>query len=206
MEPNQVNEAITEYITTGKDRPNITPDEYMFSIEKTKGRIAESLIQELFTVEGYEVTKFGLENLYPGFYKKIRNNKDEASTSIRKSPDLVILNPINNEMYYAEVKYRTNGKFGIGKSNFKHYEQRFPDCLIFLVSPTNINCIPFCELKEKKSIDFNRTDEFLLRNNELFDLRDESIENFERFATMFFNEEFFSKYSEIRDFIKKTTQ
>ncbi|PKV50797.1 hypothetical protein ATE84_2864 [Aquimarina sp. MAR_2010_214] len=175
----------------------------MFSIEKTKGRIAESLVQELFAVEGYEVTKFGLENLYPGFYKKIRDNKDEASNSLRKSPDLVLLNPCNNEMHYAEVKYRTNGKFSIGKSKFKHYDESFPECLIFLVSPTSINCLPFSELRERRSIDFNKTDKFLLKNNELFDLRNESIENFEKFATMFFNKEFINKYSEIRDCIKK---
>ncbi len=206
METNQVKEEAEVYVKTGKSRPPVKSSEYMFSIEKTKGRIAESLVQELFTIEGYEVSNFGYENLYPNFYRKIRNNKDEASTSIRKSPDLVIFNPINKEMHYAEVKYRKSGIFSIGKSDFKDYEQRFPECLIFLVSPERINCLRFSELRERKRVDFTKTDEFLLKNSELFDIREESIEYFEKFASMFFNNRFFSKYSAIRDEIKGTTQ
>ncbi|EZH73671.1 hypothetical protein ATO12_17190 [Aquimarina atlantica] len=202
MEANQVNEAATVYVTTGKDKPEAKTSEYLFAFQLTKGRIAESLVQELLSIEGYEVTKFGLENLYPGFSKKIRGNKDSTAESVRYCPDLFLRNPCNGQVNYAEVKYRANGKFSINRAKYQFYEERFPNCFFFFVNPTNIYCIPFAELQERKTIDCNKCDEFLLKHTTDFDLRAESVEHFERFVSTFFNEEFLKQSSDIQSSTK----
>ena len=72
----KVNEPKYVYLSTGKDREGkLSRKELSFAFNLTKRRIAESLIQELFLLEGFQVYKYGLENNYQGLYKQLVDNK-----------------------------------------------------------------------------------------------------------------------------------
>jgi len=80
-----------------------------------KGRIAETLIQELFLSLGYNVFRYGMENTIPGIMELLKGVKSDVATEIRRMPDYVIQNPKTSEVYFVEVKFRANESFN--KSN-----------------------------------------------------------------------------------------
>src|SRR5687768_7004354 len=55
-----------------------------------KGRIAETLIHELFLKLGYNVFKFGMEYSLSNFSILLQNTPPEVANAIRKMPDLIV--------------------------------------------------------------------------------------------------------------------
>ncbi|WP_010182777.1 hypothetical protein [Aquimarina agarilytica] len=193
----EVNEPKALYISTGDDITTYKKKDYIMPYSLTVGRIAESLIQELFLMEGYQTYKYGLENTYQYLYKQLKYNKTQAAKSLRKSPDLILYNPDSEKINYAEVKFRSTGSFKMNEANYENYEESYPDGYFFLVSPTNIYCIRFEEMRKLKEVNFEECDEYLIKNSKHFKLREKSIKHFEEFASVFYNEEFLNLNSKI---------
>lgn len=112
-----------------------------------KGRIAETLIQELFLSLGYNVFRFGMENTIPGIMELLKGVRSDVAQEIRRMPDFVMQNPNTKDVYFIEVKFRTSGEFSL-KDLPKNYP--YENAYIVLVSKKHIKCITVKELLEGK--------------------------------------------------------
>src|SRR5689334_24906529 len=89
----------------------LSDKEYDYRYSMIKGRIAETLIQELFLSLKYNVFRYGMENTIPGIMELLKGVRSEVANEIRRMPDFVIQDPRNNEVYFVEVKFRANESF-----------------------------------------------------------------------------------------------
>jgi hypothetical protein len=159
----------------------MTDKEYNYRYGMIKGRIAETLIQELFLSLGYNVFRYGMENTIPGIMELLKGVKSEVANEIRRMPDFVIQNPRNNDVYFIEVKFRASGTF-TRKDLPKDYA--WGNAYIILVSKKHIKCISFDELDKGSEITPNSKN--YLGSRKEFDLDKETIITFCDFAIKFF--------------------
>ncbi len=146
-----------------------------------KGRIAETLIQELFLSLGYNVFRFGMENTIPGIMELLKGVRSDVAQEIRRMPDFVMQNPNTKDVYFIEVKFRTSGEFSL-KDLPKNYP--YENAYIVLVSKKHIKCITVKELLEGKEITPESRN--YLGSRKEFDLDKETIISFCEFAIKFF--------------------
>ena len=127
----------------------LTDKERAYRYGMIKGRIAETLIQELFLSLGYNVFRYGMENTIPGIMELLKGVRSEVAQEIRRMPDFVMQNPNTKEVYFVEVKFRASEEF-----SFKHLPKNYPyeNAYIILVSKKHIKCITVAELQEGKEI------------------------------------------------------
>jgi hypothetical protein len=146
-----------------------------------KGRIAETLIQELFLQLKYNVFRYGMENTIPGIMELLKGVKSEVADEIKRMPDFVMQNPKNGEVYFVEVKFRAAERFC-----FNDLPKNYPweNVYIILVSRKHIKCITYHELKEGKEISPESRN--YLGGRKEFDLDKDIIIAFCNFAVRFF--------------------
>jgi len=155
--------------------------DWNFRYNMIKGRIAETLIQELFLSLDYNVFRYGMENTIPGIMELLKGVKSEVATEIKRMPDFVVQNPKTDEVYFIEVKFRKSGEFLP-----KHLPKDYPygNAYIILVSKRHIKCITVKELEEGKEI--TPTSRNYLGNRKEFALNKKVIIDFCKFAVQFF--------------------
>lgn len=146
-----------------------------------KGRIAETLIQELFLSLEYNVFHYGMENTIPGIMELLKGVKSEVATEIRRMPDFVVQNPKTNDVFFVEVKFRKSGQF-LPKDLPKDYP--YGNAYIILVSKKHIKCISVKELEDGKEI--TPTSRNYLGSRKEFELDKKVIIDFCDFAVKFF--------------------
>ncbi len=146
-----------------------------------KGRIAETLIQELFLSLGYNVFHYGMENTIPGIMELLKGVRSDVSLQIRRMPDFVIQNPKTKAVFFAEIKFRASGTF-----TFKDLAKNYPyeNAFIILVSKKHIKCLTYEELKDGQEI--TPISKNYLGNRKEFGLDKEVIKDFCEFAVKFF--------------------
>ena len=146
-----------------------------------KGRIAETLIQELFLSLEYNVFRYGMENTIPAIMTLLKGVKTEVAKEIRSMPDFVIQNPRNGEVYFIEVKFRSNGTL-----TRKDIPKDYPwgNVYFILVSKKHIRCVTFEELERGEEI--TPISKNYLGSRKEFDLDKETIIEFCDFALTFF--------------------
>lgn len=178
------NQKVTN--NTSKDTEDVnssglTEKERQYRYGMIKGRIAETLIQELFLCLGYNVFRYGMENTIPGIMELLKGVRSDVAQEIRRMPDFVIQNPKTKDVYFVEVKFRSSGEF-----KFKDLPQNYPytNAYIVLVSKKHIKCITVGELIEGKEI--TPTSHNYLGNRKEFDLDKDVIIDFCDFAIQFF--------------------
>ncbi len=88
----------------------LTPKEQNFRYNMIKGRVAETLIQELFLSLGFNVFHYGMERSVPGITNLLKGIKSPVAREIRSMPDFIIQDT-HNEVYFVEVKYRAKENF-----------------------------------------------------------------------------------------------
>jgi hypothetical protein len=159
----------------------LTVKEKNYRYNMIKGRIAETLVQELFLSLGYNVFHYGMENTIPGIMKLLKGVKSEVATEIRRMPDFVIQNPKNDEVFFIEVKFRKSGEYLP-----KHLPKDYPysNAYIILVSKKHIKCISVAELEAGKEI--TPTSKNYLGSRKEFELDKKVIIDFCSFAVQFF--------------------
>jgi hypothetical protein len=155
--------------------------EYSYRYGMIKGRIAETLIQELFLSLGYNVFRYGMENTIPGIMELLKGVRSDVAQEIRRMPDFVMQNPKTKDVYFVEVKFRASEEFGL-----KNLPQNYPyeNAYIIIVSKKHIKCITVAELQEGKLI--TPTSQNYLGRRKEFDLDKEVIIDFCNFAVQFF--------------------
>ncbi len=156
--------------------------DYRYSM--VKGRIAETLIEELFLSLDYSVFRYGMENTVPGVMKLLRGVRGDVADNIRRMPDFVIQSNSGGnkgEVYFVEVKFRANEEFSI-KNLPKDYP--FENAYFILVSKKHIKCITYKELKDGKVI--SPKSQNYLGSRKEFELDKNVIIEFCKFAVKFF--------------------
>ncbi|MFZ4413862.1 MAG: hypothetical protein ACOYOV_12330 [Bacteroidales bacterium] len=152
-----------------------------YSQNLIKARVAETIIQELFFDNNYNVYNYGMERTMPTLIGKIYRDKSDVSTAIRTMPDFVIQHLHTGELFYVEVKFRASGNFTIKDLlvNFPYENAHF-----IIVSKNAIKCISYKELKEGKSI--TKEDNRHLADYTYFKLKPESVKRFMKYVNDFF--------------------
>mgnify|MGYP001610770043 CR=1 FL=1 len=158
-------------------------NENSFQYNMVKGRIAETLIEELFLSLGYNVYRYGMENTVPGVMKLLKGVKSDVADIIRKMPDFVIQNAGTGDVFFIEVKFRASEEFSINDID-KDYP--FENAFFIIVSQKHIKCLSYQELKSGKSI--TPSSHNYLGNRKEFELNKDVIINFCDFAVRFFKD------------------
>ena len=161
----------------------LTKKESKYKEGMIKGRIAETLIEELFLALGYSVFRYGMENTVPAITKLLQDVKSDVADSIRRMPDFVIQHPKRKDVYFIEVKFRKNGEFDIKDKSLINYP--YKNAYFIVVSKSHIKCITYKELEEGKKIT-PKSMSYLLGNRKEFDLDKDVIIQFCDFAVKFF--------------------
>jgi hypothetical protein len=163
------------------DEEGLSDKEYKYRYNMIKGRIAETLIQELFLSLKYNVFRYGMENTIPGIMELLKGVKSEVAEEIKRMPDFVIQNPENKNVYFVEVKFRAAEKF-----TFQDLPKGYAweNVYIIIVSKKHIKCITYNELKEGDKITPESRN--YLGSRKEFDLEKKVIIEFCEFAVKFF--------------------
>lgn len=155
---------------------------YRFDENMIKGRIAETLIEQLFTRMGYDVFRYGMENTIPGIMKKLANSEPrEVVNEISKMPDFVVKHPEENTIHYIEVKFRANGQFC-----FADVGETYPykNTYFIVISKRHIKCVSYSELEEGHFISASSRNYLGYRDD--FKTNRKDIVQFCKFAIKFF--------------------
>lgn len=154
------------------------------SRDSIKGKIAESIVQELFHVHKYNVFRFGMESSVPGVMELLNGvYKNSTADSIRYLPDLIVQDRQNKGVYFVEVKFRKNGSFQW--SELKGCT--FPDTYIVLVSKKHIKCLSLSELEQGRKITPS-SDNCISKRSE-FQLNKLKVQEFCQYVSDFFSKE-----------------
>jgi len=158
----------------------LTNKEHDYRYNMIKGRIAETLIQELFLSLNYNVFRYGMENTIPGIMELLKGVRSDVAQHIKRMPDFVVQNPKTKDVYFIEVKFRASGEFS--SKELKDYP--YTNAYIIVVSKKHIKCVTVTELLEGKEI--SPTSHNYLGNRKEFDLDKKVIIDFCDFAVQFF--------------------
>jgi hypothetical protein len=120
-----------------------------FSANSIKGRVAETIIQELFLAHDFNVFHYGMERSLPGIAQLTRKTNGPVNQQIRSMPDFVVQDPRNNKLHFVEVKYRASGAFGIQDIKGTY---PWPHAFFIIVSPDHIKCLTYKQLSLGKVI------------------------------------------------------
>jgi hypothetical protein len=155
--------------------------EHYYKESMIKGRIAETLIEELFLSLDYSVFRYGMENTVPGVMNLLKGVRSDVATNIRRMPDFVIQK--NNNVFFIEVKFRKSEELSFEKDIPKDYP--YENCYFVVVSKKHIKCISYEELKSGKKI--TPTCHNYLGSRKEFELDKDVIIDFCNFAVKFFD-------------------
>jgi hypothetical protein len=146
-----------------------------------KGRIAETLVEELFLSLGFQVFKYGMENSIPGIMDLLKGVKDDVAMEIRRMPDLVVYK--DGKAHFLEVKFRASESFKLSDID-KNGDYPYQNALIVIVSKKHIKCLSFKELQEGKEV--SPTCRNYLGKRKEFDTEKEKIIEYCNYAVKFF--------------------
>lgn len=146
-----------------------------------KGRIAETIVEELFRSLDFQVFNYGMENSIPGIKDLLKGVRGDVAKSIRQMPDLVVFK--DKKAHFIEVKYRASGELKLSDIE-KYGDYPFENALFVLVTKKHIKCISFAELLEGKEITSNCRN--YLGNRSEFDTDRDKIVEYCNYAVKFF--------------------
>ncbi|NVJ64652.1 MAG: hypothetical protein HWD84_10555 [Flavobacteriaceae bacterium] len=147
-----------------------------------KGRIAETLIEQLYLAQGFKVFRYGMENTIPGIMDLLKGFNSDVAREIRSMPDLVVRHPVSERVFFVEVKFRKSGVFTI---NDLPKDFPYQNAYFIIVSKKHIKCITYQELAEGKSI--SPASRYYLGRRDEFGLDKEVIKEYCEFAIHFFD-------------------
>lgn len=178
---NNNNHTFTEDVDYKEKPTGLNEKDYNYRYSMIKGRIAETLIQELFLSLDYNVFRFGMENTIPGVMELLRGVRSDVAQEIRRMPDFVVQNPKTKDVHFVEVKFRASGEFS-SKDLPKDYP--YTNAYIVVVSKKHIKCITVEELLAGEII--TPSSKNWLGSRKEFELDKEVIKQFCDFALRFF--------------------
>ena len=125
-----------------------------FNDKMIKGRLAETIVQELFLALGYEVYPFGMERTIPGFSTRQSPKTGGVANKIRKMPDFVVVK--DDKSFFLEVKFRSDANPAFSFENYP-----YPEAYFVLVTPDYIKMQMVSKLKKGEPFEYlNKFKEF----------------------------------------------
>ncbi len=152
-----------------------------FHLNTLKGRMAEQLIQDLFSRNGYNVFNYGLERIHPFLSTMLRENYHTTSKALRFMPDFVVQSTQTGDLFYLEVKFRANGYFAFDD---KYKDYPYKNAWFVIVSPYKIQCMHYRRLSAGNVITSHTN--YRLTSVRSFHITKESIAEYEDYARQFF--------------------
>ncbi|MFZ2282331.1 MAG: hypothetical protein WAV86_00490 [Lutibacter sp.] len=140
-EPENINKENKKLKETSKENPWISG--------VIKGRIAETIVEELFRSLDFQVFSYGMENSIPGIKDLLKGVRGDVAKNIRQMPDFVVFK--DHTAHFIEVKYRASGELTL-KDIERYGDYPFENALFVLVTKKHIKCISFQELLDGKEI------------------------------------------------------
>ena len=176
-----VNPSLKPYLNNTSPKQGMSDKDCDFRYGMIKGRIAETLIQELFLSLRYNVFRYGMENTIPGIMELLKGVRSDVAEEIRRMPDFVIQHPTTKSVHFIEVKFRANERF-----DYEGLKGNYPymNAFIIVVSKRHIKCLTAAELKSGKCISPECRN--YLGNRKEFELDRQVIVEFCEFAVQFF--------------------
>jgi hypothetical protein len=173
--------SLKQGTTCSPNRNGMSEQDHEYRYNTIKGKIAETLIQELFLTLQYKVFRFGMENTIPGVMELLKGVRTEVAEEIRRMPDFVVQHPDTQAVHFIEVKFRASEYFSYEglKGNYP-----YKNAFIIVVSRKHIKCLTAKELKEGECITPDCRN--YLGNRKEFELNRQVIVNFCDFAVQFF--------------------
>ena len=163
----------------------LSDDDISYRKNMIKGRIAETLIEELFLSLDYNVFRYGMENTVPGIMEMLQDVENGVAHKIRRMPDFVVQHKRRSDkLFFIEVKFRKNETFT--KEDLSD-DYPFENSYFIVVSKNHIKCITYEELQEGKEVTPDSTN-FLGERDEfnLNESQKQTIRQFCNFAVKFF--------------------
>ncbi|WP_321418116.1 hypothetical protein [uncultured Methanomethylovorans sp.] len=177
-----LNEKIYSNHENSLNKSTISEKESGFIENMIKGRIAETLVEELFTYLGYSVFRYNIVNTVPGVMQLLKGVRSDVASNIKKMPDLVIQDPNSGKVYFTDIKFRKNESFTLDDIGSDY---PYENCYFIVISKKHIKCITYQELKEGKGI--TPSSRNYLGNRKEFELDKDVIIKFCDFAVKFFD-------------------
>ena len=110
--------------------------DYSFASNVVKGRIAETLVEEMFKKSDYIVYRFGYEAILENLsqLRQLGRELKDSDTldKIRSIPDFLVISP-KGSVQLIEVKYSSSGT--LQKSKLNKYAEFWGESRVLLVSP-----------------------------------------------------------------------
>ncbi|MBK9273034.1 MAG: hypothetical protein IPM49_00650 [Flavobacteriales bacterium] len=153
-----------------------------FPLNAIKGRVAETIIQELFLAHDFNVFHYGMERSVPGIAQLTRKTNGPVNQRIRTMPDFVVQDKRNNRLHFVEVKYRASGAFSIDDVGLDY---PWPHAFFIVVSKEHIMCLTYKQLASGKAITPTCTNLLIVRKD--LDLDRKLIVEFGQVAKRFFS-------------------
>ena len=154
---------------------------YDFASNVVKGRIAETLVEEMFKKSGYMVYRFGYEAILENLSQNRRElQESDTLEKIKSIPDFLVVSQ-NGSVQLIEVKYSGTGN--IQKSKLNKYAEFWKEARILLVIPNKPHfLINYIEnfLKTEKM--------FPLENDRYTKIDSKIVERFSEVVKQYFKE------------------
>lgn len=169
---------------SSRDTVQLVNDYYRLENESKnmiKGKLAESIIAQLFSDSGYTVSPFGVEHVAPLIKEPLRDIQKEIALQVREMPDFIVVDKNSSDAFFIEVKYRWNGVFN-KKEVYENYH--WPNTFFIVVSKKHIKCLTYIEIKGGKSIDQSCKNYLGWRKE--FKLRDSLVKDYCKFVSQIF--------------------
>lgn len=120
-----------------------------FAENSIKGRVAETIIRELFLAHNFNVFDYGMERSVPGIAALTRKTYGAVKNQISTMPDFIVQDERNSRLHLVEVKYRASGAFSI--QDIKG-DYPWPHAYFIVVSRDHIKCLTYKQLAAGKVI------------------------------------------------------
>lgn len=157
--------------------------EWNFRYKMIKGKVAETLVEQLFLAHNYAVYRYGMAYTAAAG-DSLNSLQQQVAARTRDMPDFVVQHRLYRETYFVEVKFKADGCFS-EKELDKNYTQQ--DALIIVVSARHIKCLSVRELKQGWAITPDCSNHLSGRTE--FQLRKDVAEDFCNVAESFFEAE-----------------
>ena len=112
-------------------------DNNSFARNLVKGKIAETIFYLLFAEAGeFTITPFGYEHTIPALAQYHRDVQlQQVLDIIRKTPNFVLVSQSKREVFFVEVKYRTNRLVEETLHIAEELSKRWHPAWLFVASP-----------------------------------------------------------------------
>jgi hypothetical protein len=125
-----------------------------FSINLIKGRIAETLFEQMLRDTGhFTILAFGYESVIPELAHRQHDiHVQETMEIIRRAPDFAVINNESHEVYLIEVKYMMRPRTEWILNDAKRMHESWKPSYLFLATPNGFFFDKASVIVEKKGI------------------------------------------------------